>query len=385
VACLCTSPLTSRAAGGRPRKFMETELPLRHEGRPTVVPLFLTHLGCRGRCTYCDQGLIAKPFDEGDCARTVDFLATRPGKVEVGLFGGNVFGIEVQRLERIFEAFAPVREKVAAFRVSTKPVGLTDEMMALMKRHGVGTVELGIPSFNDTILRDVNRGHTLQDLLHAYEVLRKDGFAVALQVMVGLPGESNDDIREMAEQIDSLHPAYLRIYPLVILDGTPLAETFAAGRFVPVSFDEALMRATYLYLSATAAGIPVVKMGLTRNELVEEKVVGGFYHPAFGYLVRSEAFFLGLRERLREASCGGPVKVRVHRRDVPHLVGYRRRNLKRLSEEGTTVAFEVGDESPGTFRIGDGPAAVEGTVLDGLRYFVGPTGALPPRTRRRDL
>jgi histone acetyltransferase (RNA polymerase elongator complex component) len=344
-----------------------------------VIPLFLTHLGCRERCTYCDQSLIAGPFDEGDLSRTVDVLKTLPGKVEVGFFAGNIFGIEPSRLKKIFEAFDPVREKIAAFRVSTKPVPLREETMALMKRHGVTTVELGIPSFNDGILRNLNRGHTVQDLLNACRVLRGAGFAVALQVMVGLPGEMADDLRDIAGYVEALRPAYLRIYPLVILKGTPLCSTFDAGGFVPVPFEEGLLRATYLYLSAASAGVKVVKIGLTRNELVEEKIAGGFYHPAFGYLVRAEAFFLALRQRIAEASFKGHVRVAVHRRDVPHVVGYRRENLKRLSEEGITVACEVCERSLDTFRISNGPDASEGTVFDALPALQGAYGRSSPQ------
>jgi histone acetyltransferase (RNA polymerase elongator complex component) len=344
----------------------------------TIVPLFLTHLGCRERCTYCDQSLIAGPFDEEDLSRTVDVIKSRPGKVEVGLFAGNIFGVEPARLEWIFEALSPVREKIAAFRASTKPVMLREETMALMKRYGVTTIELGIPSFNDEILKALNRGHTVQDLLRAYRVLREVGFAVALQVMVGLPGELAGDLRDMAGYVEALRPAYLRIYPLVILKGTPLCSLFDAGGFVPVSFEEGLLRAVYLYLSAISAGVKVVKIGLTRNELVEEKVAGGFYHPAFGYLVRSEAFFLALKQKIAEASFKGHVGVAVHRRDVPHVVGYKRANLKRLAEEGITVTCEVCERTPDSFRISNGSLASEGTVFDALPSLQGTYGRPSP-------
>ena len=145
-----------------------------------VVPVFLPHLGCAGRCIYCHQGYITDAGDAGIQTRIDAAFAGRTEPCDVGLFGGNIFGIAPDVLARIFSFFEPYRTLIRTFRLSTKPVPLRDETIALLKKNGVGLIELGIPTFNHTILAALNRAHTGEDLFRAYGRLKNEGFTLAL-------------------------------------------------------------------------------------------------------------------------------------------------------------------------------------------------------------
>jgi hypothetical protein len=177
------------------------------------------------------------------------------------------------------------------------------------------------------------------------------GFAVGIQVMVGLPGETAQDIRSTVEQALRLKPAFMRIYPLVVLRGTFLHEAFLKNEFSPLSLQEAVQRALFIYLHAEAASIKVIKMGLTDNEFLKGEIVAGPYHPAFGYLVRSEAFYLAVLKVCKEHGLSGTVTIFLNKKDIPHLTGYRRSNLKRLEQQGLDVEWREGDLPPGHFQI----------------------------------
>ena len=56
--------------------------------------------------------------------------------VEIGLFGGNVFGLEAGNLRRLFTCFEPYRERITGFRISTKPIPLDDEIIEILKENG---------------------------------------------------------------------------------------------------------------------------------------------------------------------------------------------------------------------------------------------------------
>jgi len=331
-----------------------------------IVPVFLPHLGCGDRCIYCDQASITD-LRTSDVGATIEAHLGRVRQpAEVGLFGGNVFGIGAEALKRLFSYFQPYRERITGFRISTKPIPLDEETMAILKENGVKVIELGIPSFNDEILRAVNRRHTAEDARRSFARLKAEGFTVALQVMVDLPGETWEDIRETTENLISLAPDYIRIYPLAVLKETPLEEMYREGRYVPIPFDEAVERTVYIYLRLLKRGIKVVKMGLTDNEVIAERVVAGHYHPAFGYLVKSRAFRNAVLKKLREAETSGPIKVILNKRDIPHLLGHKRENLARFKEEGFEVAWETGEMGLGEFALSWEGGSVRGDVFDAL-------------------
>ncbi len=329
-----------------------------------VVPVFLPHSGCTERCIYCHQGYITDIREKGFRERVDGALKGRTEGCEVGLFGGNIFGIEPDVLERLFSCFDEYRSVVKGFRLSTKPVPLRDETIGILKRNGVDVIELGIPTFNNAILAAVNRAHTAEDLFHAYERLSSEGFRLALQFMVGLPGEDRADIETTVANMIRLRPAYIRIYPLVVLRNTPLYALYESGEFVPVPFDEVLDRACLIYGNALKYGIDVVNVGLTDNEMVRDMVAGGFYHPAYGFLVQSRIFRLAVEGALRRLA--GPKKATVilHRNDIPLLVGHKRENLSRFAAMGITLRWDPSGKERGSFEIVSGTEKVKGSIKD---------------------
>ena len=331
-----------------------------------IVPIFLPHLGCLERCIYCNQGHITGSQGIDVDGIVKKSLCSAKDKVEIGLYGGNIFNVEPAELKRLFECFNSHMEKVSNFRISTKPVPLRNETIEILKVNKVTVIELGIPVFNDAILEKLNRKHTVEDFYKAYCLLKEEGFRVALQVMVGLPDETMNDIRMTAEQIIRLSPHYIRIYPLIVLKDTPLYSMYESGLFVPIPFEEALKRAVYIYLNALKHGIKAAKMGLTDNEIIKERVVAGHYHPAFGYLVKSEAFYLAVKAKIGAASLKGDVTVRLNNRDIPHLSGNRRSNIKRFNEQGVCIAWEKADVEEGNFVLHSGSKEIGGSIFDAL-------------------
>jgi histone acetyltransferase (RNA polymerase elongator complex component) len=332
-----------------------------------IVPVFLTHLGCHDRCIYCNQGYITAQNDT-DIRRLIErSLQQKEDACEVGLFGGNIFGLSPDYLKRLFGYFDDYREKITNFRISTKPAPLNKELIDILKEQRVTVIELGIPSFNNDILERLNRKHTVEDLLLAFYTLKDKGFQVALQFMVGLPDETFDDIRETTANMVRLKPHYIRIYPLAVLKETPLYDLYQEKRFVPVEFNEVLERTVYIYLNALRHDIKVVKMGLTDNEILKERIVAGYYHPAFGYLVKSYGFYRAVLAVVERESMKGEVTVVLNKRDVTHLLGHRRGNMKGFEEQGLTVSWETGDMPVGSFKLINGPRRAEGTIFDALR------------------
>jgi hypothetical protein len=179
------------------------------------------------------------------------------------------------------------------------------------------------------------------------------------------------DIRESVANIINLKPSYIRIYPLAFINGTPLADMHEAQEFVPITFEEVIHRAMVIYLSALQHEIKTVKMGLTDNEVIKEKVIGGYYHPAFGFLVKSEAFSRAVSAKIAEAGFSGEVAVALSNRDIPHLLGHKRCNISRFNDDGLSITWQTTDIPYGTFLLKSGEKEMGGTIFDALSGGLG--------------
>jgi histone acetyltransferase (RNA polymerase elongator complex component) len=335
-----------------------------------ILPVFLPHIGCNERCIYCDQQFITDLRDTDPSSVIAKTLSAHEGPYEVGLFGGNMFGLEPDQLRHVFSGFEEYKDRITNFRISTKPVPLDEEIIHILKANRVTIIELGIPTFNNRILSRLNRRHSAEELIKTYKALIEEGFHVALQFMAGLPDETMTDIETTVRHMAALKPCYIRIYPLVVLATTPLGEMFIKGLFIPASFDTVLDRVVYIYLHALKENIPIVKMGLTDNEVIKEKILAGQYHPAYGYMVKSRAFYLAIMAKLRTLSVKGKdVIVHLNNRDIPHLLGHKRGHIARFAEEGIFIEWEEGGISQDNFILCYDSHSIAGSIFDALEML----------------
>jgi elongator complex protein 3 len=85
---------------------------------------------------------------------------------------------------------------------------------------GITTVELGVQSLNESVLKINNRGHDLSSIENATKLLRTFGFEVVYQIMVGLPGSNLDIDKSLLTATlwqDKYNPDALKIYPCILL------------------------------------------------------------------------------------------------------------------------------------------------------------------------
>jgi histone acetyltransferase (RNA polymerase elongator complex component) len=333
-----------------------------------IVPVFLPHAGCGQRCTYCNQDIITnnvKGVSTG--SRIARLLQPIRDPVEVALYGGNMLGLGPEELEGLLSLFDPYRRRISHLRISAKPGPVSKETIAVLKEHGVTVVELGIPTVNDAILRALGRGHTARDFFESFRLLVGEGFEVGMQVMVGLPGEAFADLCETVSAVTTLAPCFIRIYPLVVIEDTGLFEAFAKGAYVPDTLEAAVTKASFVYASAWSHGVRTIKMGLTDNDVIKERIAAGPFHPAFGYLVKSEAFRLAVSRVCEAKGARGRVTVSVSPHDVAHIVGPGRANVHRFREEGIAIDWATDPAlDEGFFRVNGIGKEAEGSLADSL-------------------
>jgi histone acetyltransferase (RNA polymerase elongator complex component) len=226
--------------------------------------------------------------------------------------------------------------EVQGIRFSTRPDTVNRQTLDLLERFPVQTVELGAQSMDDDVLARSGRGHSAMDTTAAVDRLKDRGYEVGLQVMVGLPGDNAARLLETGRRIAALKPAFVRIYPTLVLAGSLLETWYHEGRYRPLSVDEAVQQTMPLYRLFRQQGIPVIRTGLQPTEEIRTSgaVVAGPFHPAFGHLVQSACFMDALRNELRRNPASRQtIEIRVHPRSVARMRGLRNANCGTLRRE----------------------------------------------------
>lgn len=305
-----------------------------------IIPFFIVHAGCPHQCVFCDQKRItgepARPDTVSVAATIRRYRATGPSdaSAEVAFFGGTFTALPLDEQRAYLEQVHPfiVDGTVRSIRISTRPDAVTAPGLALLTEYGVATVELGVQSLHDEVLRSSARGHTAEDAVRAAALLQKSGFRVGFQLMPGLPGDSADRFRQTVERTISLRPDLVRLYPALVIRDTPLAARYGAGGYTPLSLEEAVTWCSHALEAFAQARIPVIRVGLQPTEELERpgSVVAGPYHPAFRELVESARFLVKMRQ---EMPAGQDPAFLVHPLDLGAAIGHGKRNLAALRKE----------------------------------------------------
>jgi histone acetyltransferase (RNA polymerase elongator complex component) len=225
-----------------------------------------------------------------------------------------------------------------------------------MRDFGVLTVELGAQSMDDGVLALVQRGHTVQNTVEAVGMLRNSGFRVGMQLMPGLPGDSPDLFRATVSKAILLQPDLVRLYPALPIQGTVLGRWYAEGLFQPLELEKAVEICAESCTRLEALGIPVIRLGLMSSPslLRPGRIMGGPWHPAFGFLVRSRMHRKSIQSDLPRPQEASRIKIRLPQKEIPLLRGYKNRGLRWIkSRTGVEHLHIEADDSvpPGKVKI----------------------------------
>ena len=318
-----------------------------------IIPFFITHAGCPHQCVFCNQKNITgenKPPDASSIHPSISqYLEARRDNeaVQVAFYGGSFTALPLAAQKAYLEAVRPfiTSGRVESIRISTRPDGISTEVLALLKRSHVRTVELGVQSMDDDVLTRSGRGHTSADTLKAFNLLRARGFTLGLQLMPGLPGDTPETFQKTVSQVISLRPDFVRIYPALVIKETPLAELYRTGRYSPLSLDDAVLLCHKAVARFEQAGIEVIRVGLQPTEELERPgtIIAGPWHPAFRQLVESSRFLEKMCSLLSAGDQACTVTFFVNPADLSSAIGQKRRNIHTIKDRSGMNAKIMAD------------------------------------------
>ena len=151
----------------------------------------------------------------------------------------NTYG-DTKRLIGLFER-AINKDEVVALSIATRPDCFSEEMLNSLERLNKIKpvwIELGLQTINENTARDFNRGYTLDVFEKIYTELKKRNFEVIVHMILGLPGESEDDMYATVKYLSKKNIDGIKIHGLHILKGTRLASEYEKHPFKIMSLEE---------------------------------------------------------------------------------------------------------------------------------------------------
>lgn len=314
------------------------------KGRAVIIPFFIPHAGCPHQCVFCNQKSITgqdRPADTASIPETISayLKSTRTvGPVQIAFYGGSFTALPLNTQKDYLASVQPFIQsgQVESVRLSTRPDSVTGEILSLLKAYQVTTVELGVQSMDDRVLTLSGRGHTAADTVHAVGLLRENGFQVGLQLMPGLPGDSADRFQDTINTIIGLKPDFVRLYPALVIKGTPLEKLYTTGLYSPLPLDDAVFICRRALVACEQAGIKVIRIGLQSTKELERNgaILAGPYHPAFRQLVESSLLLDTMRQALKNRrDSSASVVFQVSPKDVSAAIGNLQSNVRTLKKE----------------------------------------------------
>jgi hypothetical protein len=137
----------------------------------------------------------------------------------------------VERLRTLYDEALGV-DGVVGLAVGTRPDCVPPDVLDLLAeyhRRSYFWLELGLQSIHDHTLAFLRRGHDYAAFLQAYRAARERGLRVCVHVILGLPGESREDILATADEMARLRVNGIKLHLLHVLRGTPLGDLYEQG------------------------------------------------------------------------------------------------------------------------------------------------------------
>ena len=321
------------------------------------IPIFLPELACPYRCVYCNQFSITGNDDivkPEDVKNIIDsHLASFKEEsrfVEVAFFGGNFTGLPVKMQNDYLEVVQPYLDKnlVHGIRCSTRPDYISLQRVKEIKHLGMRNIELGAQSTNDEVLKHCKRGHTYNDIVEASQIILSEDITLGLQMMIGLPYDSEEKDIQTARDIVSLGAKETRIYPCIVVNDTELETMYRNGEYKALSINEAVSRSAKLYSYFIENQVKVLRIGLHQSdELDKEAYIAGPYHKNFAEMVFSHIWkekFENLKTLESENLKNKDIIINVPASQINHAIGWNGENKRMLSEWLGNVIFKVNSQ-----------------------------------------
>lgn len=301
-----------------------------------IIPIFVPHKGCPHDCIFCNQKKItgvSTDVTSEDARRIIEeYLPTidKDASVEIAFFGGSFTAIDIDIQKSLLSVAKEYVDKglVQDIRMSTRPDCINEEILKMLKEYSTSIIELGVQSLDPNVLIDSIRGHQADVVYRSAKLIKEFGIKLGLQMMVGLPSDSEEKCIYTAKEFIKLNPDCVRIYPTLVVKETGLEKLLKNGEYKPFTLEESIKIVKKLLVLYYINDINVIRVGLQATDDIQlgKAVVDGPYHPAFRELVESEMIKDFLESIVKENKVKKEIVVRVNKKNISKIIGNKKSN-----------------------------------------------------------
>jgi elongator complex protein 3 len=291
--------------------------PIKTASGVLVITVMAKPYDCpHGRCIYCPGGKelniplsytgkepvtrLAQKFDYNPKNQIISKLEQEYSrghnisKIELVIVGGTFpfMSQDYQRnfMKECFEALNGVESsslkeaqkvnetsdiRCVGLTVETKPDYCKEVHVDLMLELGMTRVEIGVQSLSEKVYKNINRGHTIDDVYQSFQIAKDAGYKIVAHMMPGLPGSNPqkdlEDFKKLFED-SRLKPDMLKIYPTLLLKDTGLAKLYEKGIYKPYP-DEVFID---LLLEIKKTVPPWIRIMRIQREIESEDILYGY-------------------------------------------------------------------------------------------------------------
>ena len=206
----------------------------------------------RGGCIYCG---------ERGAGEHIDPTKSIKEQVESTIMSAREDDLFVAYFQNITNTYAPtevlrqrydaalIDERIRVLAIGTRPDCIDEEVASLIASYKGRVdpwVELGLQTASDKTAEIINRGYYRDAFERAMEILKKYDIPVVVHLIVGLPGENFQSIKETVEYINRFKLFGVKIHSMYVSKGTELAKMYERGEYSPISQDDYATSAAYI-------------------------------------------------------------------------------------------------------------------------------------------
>ena len=328
--------------------------PIKTASGVLVITVMAKPYDCpHGRCIYCPGGKelniplsytgkepvtrLAQKFDYNPKNQIISKLEQEYSrghnisKIELVIVGGTFpfMSQDYQRnfMKECFEALNGVESsslkeaqklnetsdiRCVGLTVETKPDYCKEVHVDLMLELGMTRVEIGVQSLSEKVYKNINRGHTIDDVYQSFQIAKDAGYKIVAHMMPGLPGSNPqkdlEDFKKLFED-SRLKPDMLKIYPTLLLKDTGLAKLYEKGVYKPYP-DEVFID---LLLEIKKTVPPWIRIMRIQREIESEDILYGYKNGNIRQILQQK-----LKEQGLQCNC-----IRCREVGIKKLTNFR--------------------------------------------------------------
>lgn len=206
-----------------------------------------------GGCIFCSEKGSGEHINSCNITTQIknyfsSYRATRANKFIIYFQNFTNTYDTVENLKSKYDS-SLIDDRIVGLQIATRPDCITEEICKLLKNYTTKyyvCVELGLQTANDNTAKFINRGYASSEFTKAIKLLNQYNIDVVAHIMVGLPNETFEDIKNTVAFINKHNIQGIKIHSCYVVKNTKLAEMYLNGEYSPISFEDYMTSLEYI-------------------------------------------------------------------------------------------------------------------------------------------